>query len=264
MKAILTLATLLVVAACAPKRVNEPPILDNGDRVPDPAVAVEDTRRTSAEATTRRDELTALGLADCDGATCAALARGEVAIGMSFAQVLAATRTTESAWHRRDAGDVTVVVPSAPDYVPADAVGRIALVHLRDGRVRAYGYQEAHGVRVVSQPGDATLEGRAAAMADALLREGDDFAARGQLERALDRYDRAQVLLPGDALVEYRIATVLDKQLRPIEALVRYQLFLHRLELERIRATGEAYGQLAEAIAHARERVLILERQARE
>jgi hypothetical protein len=64
-------------------------------------------------------------------------------------------------------------------------------------------------------------------------------------------------------LVEYRIATVLDKQLRPIEALIRYQLFLHQLELEKIRATGEAYGHLASAIAHARERVIVLERQTR-
>jgi tetratricopeptide (TPR) repeat protein len=96
-----------------------------------------------------------------------------------------------------------------------------------------------------------------------LLREGDDLVARGEFNMALNRYDRAHVLRPGDPEVEYRIATVLDKQLRPIEALIRYRLFLHQLELERIQATGEAYGHLASAIAHARERVIVLERQTR-
>ncbi|NIP80796.1 MAG: hypothetical protein GWM90_16900, partial [Gemmatimonadetes bacterium] len=42
--------------------------------------------------------------------------------------------------------------------------------------------------------------------------------------------------------------------------LIRYQLFLHQLELERIEAVGDAYAKLADAIAHARERVIILER----
>jgi hypothetical protein len=35
------------------------------------------------------------------------------------------------------------------------------------------------------------------------------------------------------------------------------------LELEKIQAVGEAYGNLANAIAHARERVIVLERQTR-
>ena len=101
---------------------------------------------------------------------------------------------------------------------------------------------------------------RQAARADVLLREGDDYAARGDLKNALDRYDRAQVLSPGNALVDYRIATVLDKQLRPIEAQIRYRLFLHRLELEKIGALGDAHAKMADAIAHARERLIILEK----
>src|SRR5690606_14945170 len=80
---------------------------------------------------------------------------------------------------------------------------------------------------------------------------GDDLAARGDLDGALDRYDRAQVLQPDNVELEYRIATVLDKQLRPIEALIRYQLFLHRLELEKIEAVGDAYAQLADAVRGA-------------
>src|SRR5690606_36358485 len=109
----------------------------------------------------------------------------------------------------------------------------------------------------------ATPDARATSLAESLLREGDDYVARGDLDRALDRYDRAQILNPDDAIIDFRIASVLDKQLRPVEALIRYQLFLHRLELERIEAVGSAYAQLAEAIALARERVLILERQTR-
>ena len=69
-------------------------------------------------------------------------------------------------------------------------------------------------------------------MSEMLLREGDDLVARGDFNGALNRYDRAQVLRMNDPIVDYRIATVLDKQLRPIEAQIRYQLFLHKLELE--------------------------------
>ena len=102
--------------------------------------------------------------------------------------------------------------------------------------------------------------GRAAAMADMLLREGDDYVARGEFDLALNRYDRAQVLRPDDPVISYRVATTLDKQLRPIEALIQYQRFLHQLELEKIEARGDAYAKLAEAIAHAKERIVVLER----
>jgi hypothetical protein len=155
------------------------------------------------------------------------------------------------------------MVPASIEAPPRDALGEIALVQLRDGRVSTYSYREAQGVRVVAERADATTEGRASALAEMLLREGDDFTARGDLQAALDRYDRAQILRPGDAIVDYRIATVLDKQLRPIEALVRYQLFLHKLEIEKIEARGRASGYLADAIAQARQRVIVLEKQSR-
>ena len=93
-----------------------------------------------------------------------------------------------------------------------------------------------------------------------MLREGDDYAARGDLDAALDRYDRADILAGNDPRVTYRIATTLDKQLRPVEALIQYQLFLHQMELEKIDAYGRAWGNLADAIAHARERVIVLEK----
>jgi tetratricopeptide (TPR) repeat protein len=259
----LVLAAMLVVA-CAPTRVNERPILRTGDRVRPADAVVEATRmetqRTQHEAAAARDSVAALALATCAPEICRAITRGEVALGMTETQVLAATRTTHGAWAVRDAAGATVMVPRTNGMAARDAVGELAMLQLRDGRLATYSYNESQGIRVVSQPADATTMGRAIAMADMLIREGDDYAARGQLDQALNRYDRAHVLNPADPLTEYRIATVLDKQLRPIEAHLRYKLFLHRLELEKIQAVGEAYGQLALAIAHARERVIVLER----
>jgi tetratricopeptide (TPR) repeat protein len=261
------LLPLLALTACAPKRIHEPPIIRTGDRVTGADAAVEaarqDAARTDRETTGRRDELTAQALATCTPDVCAAVTRGELMVGMSEVQVLAATRTTEAAWRARDAGAATIMVPAARSLPPRDAAGEVGMVQLQSGRVTAYAYNEAQGARLVTAPAEAATAGRAAQLADMLLREGDDLAARGQLDLALDRYDRAHILHPISPDIEYRIATVLDKQLRPIEALIRYRLFLHQLELERIRATGEAYGHLAGAIAHARERVVILERQTR-
>ena len=258
---------VILLAGCASKRVHEPPILENGDRVPgadgvvDAARAEAGIAATAAQST--RDSVAAAALAGCAPDLCAAVARGELAIGMTYAEALAATRTTAASWRLRQSEGALVMVPAIPDSPPADAVAPVAIVQLRNGRVASYGYHESAGLRLVATQADATRDGRATALADLLIREGDDLTARGDLDRALDRYDRAQVLKPGDAVLDYRIATVLDKQLRPVEALIRYQLFLHRLELERIGAVGVAYARLAEAIAHARERVLILERQAR-
>ena len=261
------LGAALVLAACAPKRVNEEPIIRNGERLPDSDATVEAVRRENEarreETAARRDELAAEALATCTGTICDALTRGEVALEMTEAQVLAATRTTDEAWQIRRNGRSTIMVPRSTANPPRDVQGELGMVQLRDGAVAAYSYREAQGVRVVREPADATTAGRAAALAEMLIREGDDLAARGDLDAALDRYDRAQVLQPDNAELEYRIATVLDKQLRPIEALIRYQLFLHRLELEKIEARSDAFAKVADAIARARERIIVLEKQAR-
>jgi hypothetical protein len=182
---------------------------------------------------------------------------------MAFNDVLAATRTTESAWRVRQADGAIVMVPASPSSMPSDVVGDVAMVRLRAGRVASYGYQEGPGLRMVETAEQASAPGRADQLADMLIREGDDYVARGDLDLALNRYDRAQVLRAGDPALDYRIATVLDKQLRPVEALIRYQLFLHGLEIERIRAVGEVWANMAEAIAYARERIVVLERQTR-
>lgn len=261
----LLLVPLLAVAACAPRRIHEEPILRSGDRIEssDPAVerARMDAQKTQREATARRDELAANALANCAPAVCAAIARGEVALGMTETQLLAATHTTEGAWNARDAGTATVMVPLSFSNAPHDAAGELAMVQLRDGRVATYSYHDAAGIRVISNPQQATTEGRASETADMMLREGDDYTSRGDLKSALDRYDRAQILRPNSPIIDYRIATVLDKELRPMEAQIRYQLFLHRMEIEKIEATGRANGYLADAIAQARQRVIILEKQ---
>ncbi|HEX7118051.1 MAG TPA: hypothetical protein VF212_04650 [Longimicrobiales bacterium] len=262
----MSVIAIAALAACTPKRVNEEPILENGDRVPGSEATVSAVRDQAAveqaERREARDALAAEALASCEPEVCRAITRGELALGMNETQVMAATRTTPAAWSVRRAGDATVMVPAALSNAPRDGVGEIAMVQLRDGRVSTYSYHEAQGVRIVDEPGDATTDGRAAALAEMLIREGDDLAARGDLAGALDRYDRASVLR-ADPMLDYRIATVLDKQLRPIEALIRYRLFLHRLELEKIEAVGDAYAKLADAIAHARERVIILENRGR-
>lgn len=260
-------AAALLLAACSVKRIQEEPILENGDQIASADRAVErarlDAARDQGTLAARRDSIAAVALASCGGATCAGLARGEIMLGMSPAQVMAATGTTPDAWVARAAGTATVLAPLSRDQYPRDAAGNVALVQLENGRVTSVSYSEPSGVRVVATESDATADGRGRARAETLVREGDEYAAAGDLRRALDRYDRASVLRPGDATLDYRIATVLDKQLRPVEALVRYQLFLHRLELERIEAQGNADAKLADAIARARERVIILEKQAR-
>lgn len=261
MRATVWLAGMLIVAGCSAKRVHEDPIIDQGDRVAEPGSTVS-TAPASAERERLRgesDELMAAALAECAPAICEAVVRGEVALGMNETQVMAATRTTAAAWSVRRSGPATVLLPR-DGTGPRDAVSEVALVRLADGRVQEYAYRESTGVRLVAAPEDAGTRGRAAALAEALIREGDELAAAGDLERALDRYDRASVLQPDDPLLDYRIATVLDKALRPIEALIQYRLFLHRLELERIEARGEAAAKIAEAIALARERIIVLER----
>ena len=251
-------------AACAPQRINQEPILENNDRVPEASVegAAAASAHQQAVQQMSRDSIAAEAMASCAGDICTAVTRGEVALGMNETQVLAATRTTYDAWTVRRAEGSAVLVPRSSMYAPRDAAGEVAMVQVADGRVRSYSYREPQGVRVVSRPQDATTDGRAVAMADMLVREGDDYVARGEFVMALDRYDRAHVLKPEDPSIIYRVATTLDKQLRPIEAAIQYRLFLHRLELERIDAVGDAYAKLATAIAYAKERIVVLERRS--
>jgi hypothetical protein len=256
-------ALAATAAACAPRMDPVRPIYRGGEIVPSQADAIAADARAEWEAERARvlddhDRATGAALATCAPAVCEAIARGEVALGMTRDQVLAATRTGPEAWELRGGARVTAMT-GREDARPSDAVAEVAMVTLDDGRVRSITYREPQGLRLVSSPADAAPEARARARAAVLLREGDEFAAAGDFVRALDRYDRADVIAPGPE-TSLRIARALDKQLRPREAEIQYRLFLHQLELERIRARGEAYAHLAAAVAEARDRIVVLER----
>jgi hypothetical protein len=257
-----------LLSACnGPRVVHESPVLVTGDRVAltDSVAQAAGARLAAAQlaAAGTRDSITAVATAGCAPEICAALARGEVSLGMTEAQVLAATRTTPAAWRVRRSGPVTTLAAPSLLAAPSDAAGEIAMVQLADGRVGAIGYRDPQGVRLVQRAEDATPAGRARATAEALVREGDALVAAGDRVGALDRYDRALVLRADDPMLQYRVATLLDQQLRPVEALMRYQRFLQQLELQRIDAVGSANAKLADAIARAQQRIVVLERQAR-
>src|SRR5258705_1727291 len=128
--------TALAASACStPKRIEEGPItvMRNGDRVDSPVHAIDaaTTRALEAgiEGRDRRDSITAAAFATCAPTVCAALGRGEIALGMSAAQVMVATHTTDIAWTARRSGSVAVLSPRTADAeaVPRDAVAPVVL-----------------------------------------------------------------------------------------------------------------------------------------
>ena len=266
-KASVLLGAGVLLAACnGPRRVREQPILMNGDRTQSQeriiAAAAADGYSDNSMLTQARDSVYAKAVATCRGSICSSVVKGEISLGMTPAQAMAATRTAPAAWTIRESGVATVMVPRVLGNSPRDATGEVVMVQFDDDRVNAVSYRETLGIRVVSSPADTTTEGRATALAEALIREGDQFNAAGDRERALDRYDRALVLRRTDPMLEYKVATLLDLQMRPVEAQIRYQRFLHSLEIEKIRAQGDANAQMADAIARAQQRLIVLERQA--
>jgi tetratricopeptide (TPR) repeat protein len=257
--------TALMASACAnPKRVDEAPIavMRNGDRVAPPTHALDAATTQAFEAQVAgrnsRDSLTSVAFASCAPTICSALGRSEVALGMTQAQLLTATRSTDIAWSMRGGAGVTVFTPRDADAGPRDAVGSLALVQLVNGSVASITYREAQGLRTVTSASDANDANRVRAVA--LVKEGDALAAAGDFTAALDRYDRASVVNRADAELQYKMATSLDKLLRPVEAELRYRMFLNQLEIQRIDAQGNANAKLADAIARARERIIVLDR----
>ena len=126
------LALAAFAAACAPKRVNQEPILENDDRVPEAStqgVAVQAANQQATQQMTR-DSLAAEAIASCYGDICAAVTRGEVALGMNETQVLAATRTTYDAWTVRRADGSAILVPRSTMHAPHDAMGELAMVQV--------------------------------------------------------------------------------------------------------------------------------------
>jgi hypothetical protein len=257
--------TALFAAACAnPKRIDEGPltVMRNGDRIEAPTRAVDAATTQSLESQIagreRRDSLNAVAFGNCAPTVCASLGRGEIALGMTEAQVLAATRSTDIAWTARRSGGVAVLSPRDAEAGPRDAAGPVALVQLAGGTVASVTYREPQGLRTVSNASDANDANRTRAVA--LVKEGDALAAAGDFTAALDRYDRASVVNRADAELQYKMAASLDKLLRPIEAELRYRMFLNQLEIQKIDAQGNANAKLADAIARARERIIVLEK----
>ena len=266
LKATILLGSAFAVVACnGPRRIHARPMVENGDRTESQdriiARAAADGSNSAARLTRARDSIYARAVGRCRGTICASIAKGEIALGMTPEQVMAATRTSPAAWTVREARDATVMVPRYLGSSPRDATGEVVMAQFDDEALNAVSYRETQGIRVVSSPGDTTTDGRAKAMADALIRQGDQFNAAGDRAKALDRYDRALALKADDKLLEYKIATMLDLQLRPVEAQIRYQRFLQSMEIERIQARGQANAQLADAIARAQQRLIVLERQ---
>lgn len=257
----------VLVAACAPypQRVREAPIMVNGDRV----VAAEGAMAAPATEAERRsiqatmDSIHALATADCAPEICASIARGELAIGMNETQVYAATRSVPAAWSVRRSGAAAVMVPWKPSAAPRDRVGEMVMVQIDAGRAAVVSRRGPQGIMVSSRASGTGDVAQAKAASAALIREGDDLVAANDLDGALNRYDRASVLDPEAADPQYKAARLLDLQLRPQEALMRYQRFLLSLEIERIQAKGEANAKMAEAIALAQQRIMVLERQVK-
>ena len=253
------------ITACAPypQRVNESPIMVNGDKVPAtdastsaPMVAADREAMKAA-----MDSVYGVATAGASVAVRESIARGEVAIGMNEAQVFAATRTTPSAWVVRRNSGSAVLVPASLSGSPKDKLGEMVMVQMDGGRAAVLSRRGPQGIMVASRPQDASAQAQAKEAAGMLIREGDDLVASNDLAGALNRYDRASVLDPEAGEVQYKAARLLDLQLRPQEALMRYQRFLLSMDIERIRAQGDASAKMAEAIAMAQQRIVILQKQ---
>ena len=80
MKRYLLLGTLLLLAACVPKKVEEQPIMENNQRAGDAsatvAAASDQAERNRASASAERGAIQAEALADCAPAVCDAVVRG--------------------------------------------------------------------------------------------------------------------------------------------------------------------------------------------
>ena len=188
----LLLGAGVLLAACnGPRRIRERPIWSNGDRTPSQdriiAGAAADGYSDNTMLTQARDSVYAKAAATCRGTICASVVKGEISLGMTPAQAMAATRTAPAAWTIRESGAATVMVPRVLGNSPRDQSGEVVMVQFDDDRVNAVSYRETQGIRVVSSAADTSTEGRATAMADALVREGDQFNAAGDRARALDR-----------------------------------------------------------------------------
>jgi hypothetical protein len=263
---ILTLVWL-ATGCNGPRRIHETPVIYTGDRV---AVVSDDANGTAArEGLARRDiqaqadSIRHVATASCEPAVCTGIHETQVVLGMTEAQVLAASQTTAGAWNVWRDGTHSVMSPAFENAQPRDGIGALHTVQLENGRVVGVSRQTRTGTLAMRSGADTSAAARLATMAQALIREGDDFVLAGDRALALERYDRALILDGDNAMLNYKVAQLLDQQLRPQEALMRYQKFLLQMDLQRIDALGTQQAKLAEAIALAQQRVIVLDRRSR-
>src|SRR5215216_6579039 len=121
---------LAFAAACAPRMQPVRAVQPNGATVP--STADESVGRAHAEGRAEReraaaehDQTVAHALQACAGAACDAIARGELAVGLTREQVLAATHTSAAAWEERGGGFVTTLTPRDEGRAPRDAVAEV-------------------------------------------------------------------------------------------------------------------------------------------
>lgn len=217
---------LLIAALLGCGSKYEQPGIEDVDAVQPNLGAVPDTREADIEAARARteqaqdeiawdmDSITARALEECTPFTCPALERGELALGMTHAQVLVATQATPAAWNVRGSSTAWIMLPASEPV--HDVVGELAMIVLRDGMVVSYRYREPTGLRSVTNPVDAATAGRRRAMAGRLLRDGDDLVAAGRLYAALDKYVEADILDPDNPDISSRIARLL-RRLEPAD-----------------------------------------------
>jgi tetratricopeptide (TPR) repeat protein len=266
---IATLLILATAAGCAGKRIAGLDEMQTEQGRPGgsatsqqdaAAAAARQADAVRAEIAQQANAASAEATATCTPAICAAIGRHEMALGMSQAQVFAATQTIAGAWDIRGTPtNGTMISSTTGRTMIKDRIGEVTMVTIRDGKTVGYVYREPAGLRAVTSPEDATTEGRRKALALSLLNQGDELMSVGQKDKALERYDQADVINPNDPATTLRIARIIDQQNRPIEALMRYQKFLHEMDIERINAKGKANAELAGAITMAQHRIVTLQ-----
>lgn len=262
------LTLMWLASGCnGPRRIHETPVIYTGDRV---AVTSDDANGTFArdemvrrDMQAQADSVYQVATTSCAPDVCAGIHAAKVVLGMTEAQVLAASRTTNGAWNVWRTGNHSVMSPAFANAYPRDVVGVLNNVQLENGLVVSISRQERTGPYVVTTTSDTSAAARTGALAQALIREGDDYVLAGNRALALERYDRALILESNNAMLNYKVAELLEQQLRPQEALMRYQKFLLQMDLERINAVGIQHAKLAEAIALAQQRVIVLDRRPR-
>jgi tetratricopeptide (TPR) repeat protein len=263
---LLLIASVAALAACS-SRTPQPRIAEIPVTQPNLGRTAS-TQDADAAAAGRRADSLRLAMAQQAGTTasaamsscapdvCAAIGRNEMALGMNRAGVFAVTGSSPDGWTLRGSESAGTMIPARRDM--KDRLAEVAMVTFRDGRVVSYTYREPSGLRTVASREDATPDARRRAIAQQLLEQGDAAVATGNADLALARYDQADVLEPNNAGTSLRIAKLLDQQMRPLEALMRYQKFLHEMEIERIEAKGKANAELAAAVVAAQARVVHL------